>query len=400
MSNHAPIGYMVPEFPTQTHAFFWREMSALEEEGIPVTLFSTRCPPEDACPHDFAGAARARTYYLFPPRAGGVATGLAGHPGRTFRALRYIMGLSETALPDRLKLLGLIPSAADLVSEAKARGITHVHIHSCANAAHVGALAHILGDLDYSLTLHGDLPVYGVDHKAKMEHATFVSAVTAPLQAALQTEVGHDQPYPVIWMGVDTTRFTPGPVRADDGPLEVVTVARLNPQKGHRFMLRAMAKLKAEGIRVHYRMAGAGDERAAIEAEIAELGLQEDAELLGPISEAEVMTLLQSADALGLTSINKGEAAPVAVMEAMACGLPPVASIIGGTPDMINDGIDGFLVAQQDVDAIAEALRVLATDPERRKAMGEAARKTAETQFDHRANAMKLYEAIRGKTPA
>ena len=398
MSTPSPIGYLVPEFPSQTHAFFWREMQAMEAAGVPVHLFSTRSPPPEACPHDFADTARARTTYLFPPNPLQTAMMLIKRPARTLQAISYILGLSETPLPQRLWLLGLVPTAAGLAQTARTRGMSHIHIHSCANAAHLGALAHILDGLDYSLTLHGDLPVYGTDHSAKMKRACFVSAVTAPLQRALQQEIGHDQPYPVIWMGVDVERFCPNPARNIDleAPFKVVTIARLNYMKGHRFFLRAMAQLRSEGLHIHYQIAGDGPERAKIEAEIATLGLEDQVDMLGSISETRVLELLRSANALALTSINQGEAAPVAVMEAMSCGLPCIVSIIGGTQDMINDGVDGLLAPQRDVETITTALRKLVLDPEARVAMGQAARTSAEAKFDHRRNAVALYEAISG----
>jgi len=397
LNTPSPIGYLVPEFPAQTHAFFWREMQAIEETGVPVMLFSTRRPAPGTCPHAFAAEAAARTHYLFPPRAGRVLALLARHPARTLKAIGYIMGLSETPWATRLKYLALIASAADLAASCRACGIAHVHIHSCANAAHLGALAHILGGLNYSLTLHGDLPVYGTDHRAKMARATFVSAVTAPLQRTLRTQISPTQPYPVIWMGVDADRFRPDPARRATRPtdrFEVVTVARLTHNKGHRFFLRAMAELRDEGVNIHYRVAGDGPERPEIEAEIARLGLSDHVTLLGSVDEAVVLDLLQSSDALALTSIRKGEAAPVAIMEAMSCGLPVICSIIGGTADMIKDGDDGFLVPQEDLAAIATTARILATDPARRAAMGQAARVTAQEKFDHRTNAQALYREI------
>lgn len=401
MNKLRPIGYLVPEFPGQTHAFFWRELSAIEASGVPVEVFSTRRPAPGSCPHAFAEAATARTTYLFPPRAGAVAAFLAARPAATARAMGYVAGLSETPPAQRAKLMALIASAADLVLHCRARGIAHVHIHSCANAAHVGALAQILGGVSYSLTLHGDLPVYGTDHAAKMRRATFVSAVTAPLRDALMREIGGEKRFPVIWMGVDTARFRPAPAsslapRAPGGPFEAVTIARLNFTKGHRFFLRAMATLRGEGLDIRYRIAGDGPERAAIEAEIGRLGLGPHVELLGPVGEDRVLALLQGADTLALTSVQQGEAAPVAIMEAMACGLAPVCSIIGGTADMIRDGEDGFLVPQEDVAAIARATRILATDPARRAAMGAAARATAERIFDHKINALALYREISG----
>ncbi|MFD2858349.1 glycosyltransferase [Seohaeicola zhoushanensis] len=133
-----------------------------------------------------------------------------------------------------------------------------------------------------------------------------------------------------------------------------------------------------------------------MEAEIAGLGLGPHVELLGSVGEDRVLALLQEADTLALTSIQQGEAAPVAIMEAMACGLAPVCSIIGGTPDMIRDGEDGFLVPQEDVAAIARATGILATNPLRRAAMGQAARATAERIFDHRGNALALRREILG----
>ncbi|MBW4710781.1 glycosyltransferase [Roseobacter sp. YSTF-M11] len=397
MNTPSPIGYLIPEFPAQTHAFFWRELGAMEAAGVPVHVFSTRKPPVGACPHAFAEAARARTQYLFPPRLAPALGYLLRHPRRALHALRYVLGLSQTPLKTRLAFVVLIASAADLAVSCQQAGIDRVHIHSCANAAHLGALAHILAGLRYSLTLHGDLPVYGTDHKAKMARASFVSAVTAPLQKSLRDEISPTQPYPVIWMGVDTSRFQPDPDmrgRRPDSRFEVVTVARLNNTKGHRFFLRAMAQLREDGIDIHYRIAGEGPERAAIETEIDRLGLTDHVMLLGSVDEAVVLELMQSADALALTSIRKGEAAPVAIMEAMSCGLPVICSIIGGTPDMIEDGVDGFLVPQEDVAAIGEATRILATDPARRAAMGAAARQTAKTKFDHQINAMALYREI------
>jgi colanic acid/amylovoran biosynthesis glycosyltransferase len=396
------IGYLVPEFPAQTHAFFWRELRSIETQGTPVKVFSTRRPPPGSCPHAFAAEATARTTYLYPPRIGPALGLLIRHPLRTLRAVGYVMRLTQSPLSRRFRNLGLLASAADLADCCTTKGIDHVHIHSCADAAHLGALAHILTGLNYSLTLHGDLSVYGTDHGSKMREAQFVSAVTAPLQRSLREEISDTQPYPVIWMGVDTAQFCPDPDRRTTRPadrFEVVTVARLTFNKGHRFFLRAMAKLRDEGIDVHYRIAGDGPERAKIETEIVKLGLQDQVTLLGSVDEGVVLELLQSADALALTSIRKGEAAPVAVMEAMSAGLPVICSIIGGTPDMIEDGVDSFLLPQEDVDAIADAARTLAADPARRREMGQAARASAQTKFDHNANARKLYETIRPPSP-
>lgn len=387
------LGYLVPEFPGQTHAFFWREIGAIEAAGTPARLYSTRRPAPGSCPHAFASLAAERTTYLFPPQIGFAARDIPRYARRLPSAVAYVMGLRETSLKGKLRLLAMLPSAAMLVADARRHGVTHVHIHSCADAAHLGALARILGHLSYSLTLHGDLPVYGTDHAAKMERARFVSAVTRPLAKQIwETSPGTDAP--VIWMGVDCDQFSPR-IRVKNPVFTVATVARLNHAKGHRFFLQAMAQLREKGLIVHYKIAGDGPEKDQIAADTVAMGLNDQVQMLGSLDEMAILELLQSVDALALTSIGKGEAAPVTVMEAMACGLPVICSIIGGTPDMIENGVDGLLVAQQDVSAIAQATRRLAEDPDLCTRIGIAARATALRQFDSRVNAEKLLDRIR-----
>ena len=389
-------GYLVPEFPTQTHAFFWREIAALEASGLQVALFSTRAPDPGSSPHGFSELARARTTYLFPPRWGQALTLLATRPRQTAAALRYLAALTGTPVAGRVRLGAMLPSAACLAAACEDRGIGHVHVHSMGNSAHLAALSALLGGPGYSVTLHGDLAVYGTDHAAKLRGARFVTAVTAPLCAQAEAALPGASPV-LLTMGVDTGRFTPPASRPTvAGPLRLVSVARLNRTKGHVFALEAIAGLVAAGHDLHYQIAGDGPNRAAIAADIVRLGLAPRVTLLGPLSEAQVLDLLHHSDVLLLTSFGLGEAAPVAVMEAMACGLPVICSRIGGTGDMIDDGVDGLLVPQEDPAAIAGAIARLDADPAFRLQIGAAARRTAITRFDHRVLAERLAGHIRG----
>lgn len=390
------IGYVVPEFPSQTHAFFWREVSALRQEGHVVHVFSTTRPPQDACRHEFAQQARAETTYLAPPRGHHVLKALVGARVDGLRAaVRHVAACRFDSPRDAFRLAAIALCAADLASHAQRLGLEHIHIHSCADAAHLGAVGRLLGGPPYSLTLHGDLTVYGRDHARKMADALFVSVVTRPLQLQVMQETGRSAAQvPVIWMGVDTARFAPGPPRAQDedptSPLRLLTIARLNRTKGHLFALRALRRVIDEGEAVHYVIAGAGPQEDAIREEVRALGLDEVVDLIGTVSEGAVLRLLHSSDVFVLPSFGLGEAAPVSVMEAMACGLSVISSVIGGTPDMMTDGVHGLLVEQQDVDALASSIVSLAHDPELRRRLGEHARERALDAFDYRTNARKL----------
>lgn len=391
------LGYCVPEFPSQTHAFFWREVEALETLGLQVRIFSTRQPARNLSPHQFSDEARSRTHYLHPPRWRSVLPFLARRPGRVLAAAGYVFSLTEASFGERLRALGFLAVAADLVVDCTDARVGHVHIHSFANAAHIGAIAHILGGLSYSLTLHGDLPVYGTDHARKLQHAAFATAVTEPLRQQISAQApGTD--VQVITMGVDIERFVPAIERVqpvESAPLHIVSVARLNPTKGHTHFLEAMARLVKDGYDLHYSIAGDGPSRGDVAAAVRALELDERVTFLGALAEPRVLSLLQQADLFVLSSYGLGEAAPVAVMEAMACGLPVICSRIGGTADMIEDGQDGVLVAQQDVQALADALVRLADDPALRSRIGKAARRTACAKFDYRLTAAKLAREIR-----
>lgn len=360
-----------------------------------VHMLSTRRPPADACTHPFAGPARAETEYLFPPGAASLLE-LARRPARAAAAVWYVLGLRESSLGRRVRYLGLIPCAARLVRHARRRGIPHVHVHSCGDAAHVAAIGRVLGGPTYSLTLHGDLPVYGVDHASKMARAAAVVCVTRPLREQVTAAVGLPADrLPVLWMGVDFGEYRSPP--RDDRPagrLHAVSVARLNPAKGHRYALEAVRQAVDQGCDVRYSIAGSGDARRAIEADVARLGLTDRVALLGSLGEPEVRGLLERADAFLLPSVGLGEASPVAVMEAMASGLPVVASVIGGVPDMITDGEDGLLTPQADVPALTAAITRLARDVELRDRLGRAARARAARQFDSRVIAGRLLDAL------
>ncbi len=384
------LGILIPEFPTQTHVFFWREISALRRNGVTVDLLSTR-RPKDGCPHNFGRDAAADTHYLYPPDLG-LAGSVLGGRGLA-RVAGYIASLTAST---RARALGFAVSAADLAAIARRRGIEHVHVHSCADAAHVAAMSYLLDGLPYSLHLHGDMAVYGKDHKQKMEHAAFIGVAARPLiDQVEQAGFPRTRTFRMI-MGVDLERFESRPPRpADSGPLHLVSVSRLALCKGHRFALDAIRRAVDAGVDVRYSIGGAGSDRGAIEADVARLKLSDHVTFVGPLAEEGVSKLLKTADVCLLTSVGLGEASPVAVMEAMSCGVPAICSRIGGTADMIDSGVDGILVDQGAVGAIADSIISLARDRAMLARISVAARKRAEKDFDAMSLARNFVAAIR-----
>src|SRR5262249_29869554 len=148
--------------------------------------------------HRFAEEGKAQTHYVFPPHAGSVFSALGTIALR--RGAAYIREVSGGAA-GKARAIGLLLCAADLVEYTHRRQIDHVHVHACGLAAHVAAMAYLIGGPRYSLHLHGDLEVYGADHALKMRHASFVTADACPIQQQLIKRVGlpHARTH-TIWM--------------------------------------------------------------------------------------------------------------------------------------------------------------------------------------------------------
>jgi colanic acid/amylovoran biosynthesis glycosyltransferase len=393
------IGILVPEFPSQTHVFFWREIQALRAMGVGVQILSTRRPPADACRHPFREAAAAETHYVYPPAAGSIGRMALNVPGLA-RAGRYIAGLRESSLKEKARAVGLMLCAADVLTWARRNGVRHIHAHTCADGAHIVAMAKRMGGPTYSLTLHGDLPVYGKDHRSKMADAACISCDGSHLKTQMVEQVGipPDKILP-NWMGLDTQVFKDAGLRQSvPGKLKLVTVARLHACKGHRHALAAMKMAVDRGCDLHYTLAGEGPERGELERIVRDLGLGDRVSMPGTQGEDEVLAHLQRADAFVLPSVGLGEAGPISLMEAKSCGLACVSSIIGATPEMIRDGVDGILIRQQDEAGLADAFERLARDVEYRLRIGAAARAHAVETFDFRNTTRRLLEFIERHT--
>ncbi len=156
-------------------------------------------------------------------------------------------------------------------------------------------------------------------------------------------------------------------------PPTVLTVARLDPQKGLHHLVAAAALLPEARVMV----VGDGPERGALETLIAQLGLGDRVHLLG--FRTDIPELLAGCDLFVLPSLFEG--LPLSILEAMAAGRAVVATAIGGNDEAVVDGVTGLLVPPADPQALADALRTLLREPERRRRLGEAGRRRAEAEF-------------------
>ncbi|NMN96666.1 glycosyltransferase [Nocardiaceae bacterium YC2-7] len=189
----------------------------------------------------------------------------------------------------------------------------------------------------------------------------------------------------IIYNGVDPSLFDTGRNRsavtefgiAESSPV-VGILAAMRPEKDHANFLAAARRVLSTIPDAKFLVVGDGPERAHIEATARDLGVDDSVVFTG--SRSDVAALLAAMDVFVLSSYSV-ECFPMALLEAMACGLPAVCTAVGGVPEMIDDGVTGFLVRARDADALGDKLVEILSDRSVLEAMGKAARSRVESEF-------------------
>jgi len=229
-------------------------------------------------------------------------------------------------------------------------------------------------------------------------HASGIVATSkwvAGLASEVMDEVRIEQPPPVaaLDLGTDPVHFSPlrdtGALRrrwgVGDGPI-ILTVARLVPHKGQDMGIRALATLARAFPELRYIMVGEGHDELRLRSLARELGVSDRVGFVGPMRDDELPEAYATSTIyLGASRVDKEinvEGFGISFLEAGASGIPSVAGDSGGVRSAVRDGETGNVVPPADPDAIADAIRSLLLNPERRKQMGRAARHAVETHYN------------------
>ena len=183
----------------------------------------------------------------------------------------------------------------------------------------------------------------------------------------------------VIRNGIDMTRFAPSPARdgaVTRGPI-IGTLARLIPSKGIRILLDAIPHLLQKYPEALLLVGGGGEEQEALERQARALGIADRVVFVGPVQDPR--DFYRRLDVFVLPSLD--EAFGLVVLEAMAMGLPVIGTRVGGVPEVLTHGVNGWLVEPGDSAVLAAGLRTLWADPILRRRVAEEGRRTA-VRFD------------------
>tara|TARA_B110000263_G_scaffold140416_1_gene121780 strand:+ start:798 stop:1853 length:1056 start_codon:yes stop_codon:yes gene_type:complete len=170
----------------------------------------------------------------------------------------------------------------------------------------------------------------------------------------------------------------PEPKR-NEGTLTLLCTGRMDRQKGFQMAVKALGELRE--LDLSLEIVGSGAYLVELQALIDELQLADRVTLHGRVSDEELARIYSSADVYLIPTLRY-EGLPLALLEALGHGIPTISSRIGGNADVLTHGEDGLFVKAGDLRLLVDSIRLLATEPETRHRLAEAARQTAERRFD------------------
>lgn len=396
------IAYIVSRFPHLPETFILREMNELQRLGWDISLYPLirqRQVVIHAESQPWIQRMRALPFLSRDILWEGWRV-MSGQPAKVLK-LGWLAVRENLPSPKfLLRAIVLFPKAIYAARLMSAEKVDHIHAHYATHTALVAWVIHQLTGISYSLTVHAhDIFVDTTMLATKLRSAAFVVAISEYNRQHLASVVGDWvlEKTHVVHCGVQPERFrTQAGERAfaPGEPLQIVHVGSLQPYKGQIHLIRACALLREQGVPFVCRLIGGGEERSKLERAIHLAGLKNQIHLLGPLPQEEVASLLPSADVYVQPSVvtpaGKMEGIPVALMEAMACGIPVVATALSGVPELVQPGVTGYLVPPGDAQSLANALREIYQDMDTAQQIARRGREKVLREFDLRQNVAQL----------
>jgi glycosyltransferase involved in cell wall biosynthesis len=396
----APIGYILKMYPRFSETFVLSELLELERQGVELHIFSLKNPADGLFHADVSRLQAPITYLPESPLRAPIAYAAAHRQVFGWNRRRYtnlLLRISWRALKRRRpRALKRFLQAGYIAPLVRRQGIAHVHAHFASTAASVALHLHELAGVTYSFTAHAkDIYRDSVDPESlgrKLASARFAVTVSDFNRRHLADLNGGGALFR-IYNGLDLEQFSPND-RVPERPPLVLAVGRLIEKKGFADLIRACALLSGEGREFRCRIVGKGPLRDALCELIQELGLEERVELAGPMPREALLEEYRRASVLVAPCVvgadGNRDGLPTVITEAMALGVPVVATDVTGIPELVEEGRTGSLVPQRDSGALAGAIRRVLDDPGAAEVLARAGRERVEERFDLRANVAQL----------
>ncbi len=383
------VAYVLKNFPVLSETFIIQEIHDHLEAGIDLSVIAlgfdrSRSTSLDSIHRRLPGKTR---YLGLPKRRSAQLWSLAKKVSADPRTLTSALRVW------RWRRLSDALVAANLSATKPHYDIIHCHFGTIGQTASImrrnglisGKLIVTVHGFDVSQGKLGFATDY---YKDLFDHTDCLLSVSDHWKAKLESMGADPDRVRVHRMGVDVQKLRSVACEAQPGVFRLCSIGRFVEKKGHLFSLRALAKVKARRPDLDLSLQFVGDGPLLPEAQaLAQmLGLSETVAFRGGLEHTSALALLAESDAFILPSITAAdgnmEGVPVSIMEAMALQKPVISTWHSGIPELVEHGVSGLLVPEQDVDTLSRAIEVLADNPSERARFGAAGRVKVERSFN------------------
>jgi glycosyltransferase involved in cell wall biosynthesis len=365
---------LVKRFPRLSETFILNEFLQLRRNGVPVELYAIG-DPREARSHPEALALVSEVVYLqrgriWPALHPALRT-VRRHPWGSIKAVAWVLTRhSRAAVRNYVHAMVLV----DLLARGEP---AHLHAHFLHSPAAIAYIAKKVSGQRYSLSGHAKDIYTTLPENVLMRcnAAEFVTTCTAANRTYLVEEIGLDPSRVRLCRhGVDVERFGAGASSPHAG--RILSIGRLVPKKGLDVLVRACGELGRRAVDFELRIIGGGELREELTALAARERIPDRVHFAGSMSQEKVVAELGAAEVFALSPVvmanGDRDGIPNVLLEAMAAGVPIVASAVSGIPEVLTDGVNARLVAPARADLLADALQELLSDPAQRVRLAAA----------------------------
>lgn len=398
ITAHAPFG--------RGETFVVEEMIAVNEQGVEL-LIVPRNPPKEVF-HGRAKRLLGQTIRmpLFNKQiVFAFLKSLVSNP-KIWRVFWLIFRHSRT-LKILIKNLVVTPKGVFIADLFRKAQIAHIHAHWGSTTSTMGLIASELTGIPWSFTLHRwDIAENNL-LEFKVKHAAFVRCISEDGRRELLSIIGntYQDKVEVVYMGV---RIPPKQRLANhsrDAEFVIACPGNLLPKKGHSFLIEACGILVKKGLEgFRCLIIGDGPLEQELRRQVASLGLEKVIEFLGRLAHERLLEMYEKdeVDVVVLPSVvtdeGEKEGIPVALMEAMAYGLPVISTDTGGIPELLSNGA-GIIVRERNADQLADAIQKLWREKAFAIEVGQRGRRRVEDAFNIQKNVERLIMLMRCQNP-
>jgi glycosyltransferase involved in cell wall biosynthesis len=401
--DNLDIAYLLFRFPSLTETFIAEEIQKIQENNIHIKVYSLLTPKDETI-HPVSSSILplvknvpgifhpkiwfAQIYYLF------------NNPGLYFNLLITLLRQPTKYLLSYIQRLTIFLKSVWVAKDLQSHKTQMIHTHFAWLSAAASWIVSRLLDIPFTVTTHA-FDIYSERNDLLpliADQAKCVVTISDHNKKAIiqmNSTVPEDK-IRVIRCGIDLSFFSNANKNQipSQAPLQITSVGSLIEKKGHEYLIRACANLKNQGIPFLCVIIGTGSQQTLLENLIHELDLNRDVLLAGKKSQDWVKNRLSESDIFVLACVKTGDndqdGIPVAIMEAMAMGLPIISTAVSGIPELIIDEETGLIVEERDPESLSQAILRLSDDPRLRRTLSKNGYALVEQEYDIRQNVKKL----------